>query len=62
MVQVGHLRPWELTLETPEDELTAVATHEMWGQIYDRLVAAHVRAPHDAGLHQHPQAGRARGA
>src|SRR5215470_7975572 len=38
MVQVGHLRKWELSLETPEDDLSAVATHEMWGQIYDRLV------------------------
>src|SRR5512141_830772 len=37
LVQIGHLRPWELTLETPQDELTAVATHEMWGQVYDRL-------------------------
>ena len=37
-VQVGHLRRWQLSLETPEDDLTAVATHEMWGQIYDRLV------------------------
>jgi ATP-dependent Lhr-like helicase len=38
VVQVGHLRRWELSLETPEDDLGAVATHEMWGQIYDRLV------------------------
>lgn len=38
VVQVGHVRPWELWLETPDDELTAVATHEMWGQRYDRLV------------------------
>jgi ATP-dependent Lhr-like helicase len=38
VVQVGHLRRWQLSLETPEDPLTAVATHEMWGQIYDRLV------------------------
>ncbi len=38
VVQVGHVRPWELTLETPEDELSAVPTHEMWGQVYDRLV------------------------
>ncbi len=38
VVQVGHLRKWQLTLETPEDDLSAVATHEMWGQIYDRLV------------------------
>src|SRR5215470_13095455 len=38
VVQVGHLRSWQLSLETPEDELSAVATHEMWGQVYDRLV------------------------
>jgi len=38
VVQVGHLRKWDLSLETPEEELSAVATHEMWGQIYDRLV------------------------
>jgi len=38
VVQVGHLRKWNLSLETPEDDLSAVATHEMWGQIYDRLV------------------------
>ncbi|MCC6335524.1 MAG: DEAD/DEAH box helicase [Myxococcales bacterium] len=37
VVQVGHVRPWELTLEVPEDELTAAATHEMWGQLYERL-------------------------
>jgi ATP-dependent Lhr-like helicase len=39
LVQIGHVRPWELNIETPEDELSAVATHEMWGQLYDRLVA-----------------------
>jgi ATP-dependent helicase Lhr and Lhr-like helicase len=39
VVELGHLRPWALTVETPEDELTAVATHEMWGQVYDRLAA-----------------------
>ncbi len=38
VVEVGHLRKWELSIETPEDELSAVATHEMWGQVYDRLV------------------------
>jgi len=38
VVQVGHLRKWQLSLETPEDSLSAVATHEMWGQVYDRLV------------------------
>ncbi|MCA3016657.1 MAG: DEAD/DEAH box helicase, partial [Myxococcaceae bacterium] len=39
VVQVGHVRAWELALETPEEELSAVPTHEMWGQVYDRLVA-----------------------
>lgn len=39
LVQVGHVRAWELTIETPEDELTAVPTNEMWGQLYDRLQA-----------------------
>ncbi len=38
VVQVGHVRPWELWLETPDDELTAVPTNEMWGQLYDRVV------------------------
>ena len=38
LVQVGHLRPWSLSVEIPQDELTAVATQEMWGQVYDRLV------------------------
>lgn len=38
VVQVGHVRPWELWLEVPEEELTAVPTNEMWGQLYDRVV------------------------
>ena len=39
IVQAGHVRPWDLTIETPDEELSAVATHEMWGQVYDRLIA-----------------------
>jgi ATP-dependent Lhr-like helicase len=39
LVQVGHVRPWELRVETPDDELGAAATHEMWGQVYDRIGA-----------------------
>jgi ATP-dependent Lhr-like helicase len=38
VIPINHLRSWQLSLETPEDPLSAVATHEMWGQIYDRLV------------------------
>ena len=37
VVEVGHLRPWEISVETPDQELSAVATHEMWGQVYDRI-------------------------
>ncbi len=39
IVHVGHVRPWQIAVETPDQELSAVATHEMWGQIYDRLEA-----------------------
>ncbi|HZH04232.1 MAG TPA: DEAD/DEAH box helicase, partial [Myxococcaceae bacterium] len=38
-VEVGHIRPWDVSVETPDEELSAVASHEAWGQIYDRLVA-----------------------
>jgi ATP-dependent Lhr-like helicase len=39
VVQVGHVRPWELSIEIPDEELSAVATHEMWGTVYDRIEA-----------------------
>jgi ATP-dependent Lhr-like helicase len=37
-VEVGHMRPWDLTVEIPDAELSSIASHEMWGQVYDRLV------------------------
>jgi ATP-dependent Lhr-like helicase len=37
-VEVGHRRPWDIRIETPDEELTAVASHESWGHVYDRLV------------------------
>jgi ATP-dependent Lhr-like helicase len=37
VVNVGHRRAMELAVEVPRDELGAVATNEMWGEIYDRL-------------------------
>ncbi|ATB30959.1 DEAD/DEAH box helicase [Melittangium boletus] len=37
-VQVGHQRPWDLRVEIPDAELGSLATHEMWGQVYDRLI------------------------
>ena len=39
IVQVGRRRPLDLAVEVPRDELGAVASTEMWGEIYDRLAA-----------------------
>ncbi len=39
VVRVGHQRPWDLRVEVPDEELGSLATNEMWGQVYDRLVA-----------------------
>ncbi len=41
IVDVGHRRDMDLAVEVPNDELSAVATSEMWAEIYDRL-AAHI--------------------
>jgi ATP-dependent Lhr-like helicase len=37
IVQVGHQRKVDIAIEVPRSELAAVATHEMWDEIYDRL-------------------------
>ncbi len=37
IIHVGHQRAMELAVEVPKDELGAVATNEMWAEIYDRL-------------------------
>jgi ATP-dependent Lhr-like helicase len=37
IVQIGHSRPMKLAVETMDDELGAVASQEMWGQIHDRV-------------------------
>jgi len=37
IVQVGHRRAMDLAVEVPRDELGAVASTEMWGEVYDRL-------------------------
>ncbi len=37
IVQIGHRRDMELSVVVPRDELGAVATNEMWAEIYDRL-------------------------
>jgi ATP-dependent Lhr-like helicase len=36
IVNVGHRREMEISIETPRDELGPVASNEMWGEIYDR--------------------------
>jgi ATP-dependent helicase Lhr and Lhr-like helicase len=43
IVNVGHRREMELAIEVPNDELGAVATSEMWAEIYDRI-ARHISA------------------
>ena len=37
MVDLGHRRKMNLAVEVPKDELGAVASNEMWEEIYDRL-------------------------
>ncbi len=37
IVDVGHRREMELAVEVPRDELGAVASTEMWNEIYDRV-------------------------
>ncbi|WP_321478215.1 DEAD/DEAH box helicase [uncultured Paludibaculum sp.] len=41
IVDVGHRREMDLSIEVPNDELGAVATMEMWAELYDRM-AAHI--------------------
>jgi ATP-dependent helicase Lhr and Lhr-like helicase len=43
IIQIGHRRAMELAVEVPKDELGAVATNEMWAEIYER-VAELIRA------------------
>jgi ATP-dependent Lhr-like helicase len=39
VVEVAPRRRLDLAVETPPSELGPVATHELWGEIYDRLAA-----------------------
>ncbi len=41
IVDIGHRRAMDLAIEIPNDELGAVATSEMWADIYDRI-ARHI--------------------
>ncbi len=37
IVDTGHLRDLDLGIEVPPTELSAVCSHETWGEIYERL-------------------------
>ncbi len=37
IVDVGHRRDMDLAVEAPRDELSAVASTELWNEVYDRL-------------------------
>ena len=39
VVDVGHRRAMDLAVEVPPSELGAMASNEMWGEIYDRIAA-----------------------
>src|SRR5882672_10743309 len=39
VVDVGHRRDLELSIEVPDSDLQAVATHEQWAEMYDRIAA-----------------------
>jgi ATP-dependent helicase Lhr and Lhr-like helicase len=39
IVDMGHRRMMDLRIELPDQEMGPIATHEMWGEIYDRVVA-----------------------
>lgn len=39
IVQIGHRREMDVAVEVPGSELSAVASNEMWGEIYDRIAA-----------------------
>ena len=38
-VDVGHRRTMDLAMEIPPSELSTVCSHEVWDEIYDRMVA-----------------------
>ena len=39
IVDVGHRRPMHLSISIPDQELGPIATHELWAEIYERIVA-----------------------
>ncbi|MBV8515691.1 MAG: DEAD/DEAH box helicase, partial [Acidobacteria bacterium] len=39
IVDVGHRREMDIAIEVPRSEIAAVATNEMWGEVYDRIAS-----------------------
>jgi ATP-dependent helicase Lhr and Lhr-like helicase len=39
IVDVGHRRPWQLSIEVPGAPRGPIATHDMWDAVYDRVAA-----------------------
>lgn len=39
IINIGHARDLQLNIEVPSDELSAIASNEMWDEIYDKLAA-----------------------
>src|SRR5580704_3300517 len=39
IVQIGHRREMDIAIEVPRSEIGAVATNEMWGEVYDRIAS-----------------------
>ncbi len=39
IVNVGHKRELDLSIETPDQELGPITSHGLWAEVYDRIVA-----------------------
>jgi len=39
IVDTGHRRPWDLSIEVPGPPRGPIGTHEMWDALYDRMAA-----------------------
>ena len=39
IVDVGHKRDLDLGVELPDQELGAIATHEMWAEVYEKIIS-----------------------
>ena len=61
VVDSGHRRRLELSLELPDGELEAAISSDQFDEILDRIAAPRRPPPHHPGVRQHQEAVRARG-